>query len=1070
MSKKLTISILTTLTLILIWVKVIEGQSDNTKYKEESADFDSYINASISEILDFISIQRDLIVDKNLFHIQSNRLLALHYKQKKAIDSAAFYFEKALITPNYENEQQIALTAQCARDLGLLNNQLNQLEAAKFHFKLAQQYFSETKLLVHAKNAQNQYAEVLRKQGQSDSALLILNQIISETESVDSLYFPLALALEYKGRLLMQNKSYFESAKYHTRAYNLLKHDTVYASSWKALILNSLYFVYNRLENHPKSIQYLEESKRIYESEEKVSPLNMASLYHNLGNAYKKQGDISLALHYLRGALSINKKLLPSDHPKLINNHLLLGLIYKAQANYAEAIEALKPIVLLNNDESLDITHNRLLANFYTADSYLYLEQNDSCNKYLFHIEQFLSQQKESDPLLEQFLAYRKGNLYKQKGLLDSSLHFFHYAWHSTKTLHYAEQKVHEMQSVLQLAKNHLLLNQLDSCYFYTQILVAHTINDSLRYEKTDYDLEIIKLRTLDLLASYHHQKWLRNKTEADKIKSLTFNQETFDHLRSIKSNFKEKESEISINALHHELFDAGLHRLYSFYTDSKSSDPVSMAMNIIETRQYILLKSAFKRNYLKDSHLIPANELEKEDSLEASILYNEKILFLNRTNTDSVYEALNTDKETLNNLRKSWTTKYPDYYKLVYEDEIVNLKETQSLLGSNQQLIAFHLGEDATYVLSLTKDSYSFTKNNKKVSAQDVSEFKRLLLDRTIDFTTFENQAQNLYNELFIGTILSKPNLVIIPHGHLSYIPFEVLVSPKKDKAENFKDLNYLIKNYNISYTFAASMVSFGNRLKYRKQKGVLGIAPDYAELPSSNRGLPEFGKLLFNKNEVKNIQNIFGGKVLEDSSAHILQIQKEKSKYAGIHFAAHAVIDERNPDFSYLALDGAATNDSNKLFIKDLYNQQWKNEMVVLSACETATGHLMQGEGIISLGRAFTFSGTKSVVSSLWKINDQSTSVLMGCFYNYLKKNKRKDEALRLAKLEFMNNQKNQNLSHPYYWAAFVLYGDNEKMYPTFNWWWMAAGILIFGFLMWVFVIKPRGIFIRSKSLSKN
>jgi CHAT domain-containing protein len=550
----------------------------------------------------------------------------------------------------------------------------------------------------------------------------------------------------------------------------------------------------------------------------------------------------------------------------------------------------------------------------------------------------------------------------------------------------------------------------------------------------------------------------LLEKTEEYKTKSLLLNQETIDLFKSVKSLLAEQESEISLNALHHELFDAGMRRLHTFYADEPSSELIDMALNIIELRQNVLLKSAFKRNYLKDSHFIPMAELEKEDSLQAVVLFAEKMMLLRPINKDSVFKIINTSNESLISLRNNWKQQYPNYYQLVFEDQAVSLKETQSLLNKDQQLIAFHVSDNGTYSISITKNNFAFDFIKKPLKPREVVSLKEVLQDKNTGHSAFESQAKNMYDKLFTANSLSKTDLILIPHRHLSYVPFEVLVEKANHAATNFSDLNYLVKRFNISYTFSVSLASYGSKLKYKNKKGVLAVAPAYNEPFDNKRAGIKLSKLLFNQLEAKSILDIFGGKMLADSNSKMQQIIAEKNKFSGVHFAAHAIIDEANPDFSYLALGGDSAN--SKLFIKDLYNQPWQNEMVVLSACETATGHLMQGEGIISLGRAFTFSGAKSVVSSLWKINDQSTSELMGYFYGYLKQKKNKDEALRLAKLDFMANQKNQKMSHPYYWAAFVLYGDSGKMFHPSYFWFVVLGIGIIGFSIWFYKRANKGV----------
>ena len=102
-----------------------------------------------------------------------------------------------------------------------------------------------------------------------------------------------------------------------------------------------------------------------------------------------------------------------------------------------------------------------------------------------------------------------------------------------------------------------------------------------------------------------------------------------------------------------------------------------------------------------------------------------------------------------------------------------------------------------------------------------------------------------------------------------------------------------------------------------------------------------------------------------------------------------------------------------------------QLNAHLVTLSACETAVGREMGGEGLLGLTRAFQFAGARTVLSSLWNVSDASTATLMKRFYSYLRQGKTKDEALRSAQLDLLRSRK-EGFSHPYYWAGFSLYGD--------------------------------------------
>ncbi|MGB3586283.1 MAG: CHAT domain-containing protein, partial [Tunicatimonas sp.] len=129
-------------------------------------------------------------------------------------------------------------------------------------------------------------------------------------------------------------------------------------------------------------------------------------------------------------------------------------------------------------------------------------------------------------------------------------------------------------------------------------------------------------------------------------------------------------------------------------------------------------------------------------------------------------------------------------------------------------------------------------------------------------------------------------------------------------------------------------------------------------------------------------------------------------------------------------------------------LYTLQLRSNLAVLSACETGTGQLARGEGIMSLGRAFKYAGCPNVAMSLWKVNDRTTQRIVQSFFEQLAEGADKDVALQQAKLSFLNKAKGP-LAHPYYWASLVLIGDdlplNDSSLPHYYAIFIGLGLLI-------------------------
>jgi CHAT domain-containing protein len=119
-------------------------------------------------------------------------------------------------------------------------------------------------------------------------------------------------------------------------------------------------------------------------------------------------------------------------------------------------------------------------------------------------------------------------------------------------------------------------------------------------------------------------------------------------------------------------------------------------------------------------------------------------------------------------------------------------------------------------------------------------------------------------------------------------------------------------------------------------------------------------------------------------------------------------------------------------RLYVRDIYNLHLRADLVTLSTCESALGELQPGEGLIGLTRAFAFAGAKSIVSSLWQVNDASTEELMVSFYiNMTRKKMFKDQSLGTATRVYLKDSTLSNeLKHPFFWAAFNVLGNQSAL----------------------------------------
>ncbi len=243
---------------------------------------------------------------------------------------------------------------------------------------------------------------------------------------------------------------------------------------------------------------------------------------------------------------------------------------------------------------------------------------------------------------------------------------------------------------------------------------------------------------------------------------------------------------------------------------------------------------------------------------------------------------------------------------------------------------------------------------------------------------------------------------LIIVPAGLLYYLPFQVLVM----------ESGRLVDSYAISYLPSASSLAYLPRKSARPKNLFLGALGDVsiegqAPLPGTLR-------------EVAGIARLYPGAEL----ATKLDFTHERARTAlmrnaAVHFATHGLLDQQAPLFSAL-LTAGGSGEPPRLPLYELADLGIHARLVVLSACETGLGKLSGGDEISGLTRTLLISGANTVVSSLWKVSDDSTAMLMQGFYRRLRRGVSPARAMRDSTLEVR-----RQFTHPFYWAPFIVTG---------------------------------------------
>ena len=396
--------------------------------------------------------------------------------------------------------------------------------------------------------------------------------------------------------------------------------------------------------------------------------------------------------------------------------------------------------------------------------------------------------------------------------------------------------------------------------------------------------------------------------------------------------------------------------------------------------------------------------------------------------------------KANYNRFLDSLDSKYKIYFKSIKPAEIISLDSFQNnIKNSKHAYIEYILGEKEGFGMLITKDKVDlFTIPDVDSLRTEISELKLLLkapIATYADKDAYNSLSYSIYSTLFpeqVKTNIIDKSLTIIPDDVLHNIPFEALQTSTSDN-------DYLIFKHQISYANSLTFLSQNKNTKRENTKNAIGFAPIHftTDLPPLENSITELKQL-----------NLFkDAELFVENNATKQNLFKNLNDYKLVHISTHASNDKfREP---YLALNDSLVN------INELYLTKNTADLVVLSACETANGDLYKGEGVLSLSRSFFNTGAKSVASTLWSIDDKSSSELMASFYSNLNKGDSKSEALHEAKLDYLKSHSLSERS-PYYWASFVLVGDTSPIdfYQDYTIYYVIIGLsLLFSiiFFLW-------------------
>ncbi len=808
------------------------------------------------------------------------------------------------------------------------------------------------------------------------------------------------------------------------------------------------------IRNYEKALEWADQALRITQQyPDSVDAKDKAALYLTKGVAYTWLADYEQARSYLEKAEScydniINKD---NDYVVVLNNlgtvYHFLGLKDKSYSYYEKGVKLLsrkftkEGFTIINNyaiilgNDSLEHKGELLLSDYLKKVRPSQVKEPHYYYKTLSCYADYLRE-------------YRINESLAKKIYLDCFSYLNTHPWDKENRdniiLGYT-------LSLYQNGQNRIALDSIQTLLFPRKVLkesdYPYKNPDSLKADG----------RSLKILVTKYRILWSEYRKTSD-IKVLQAAAQTseliIEILEKIRLSIGEEGSRLLLGDKYRNSYMDAIMCLNECYSKTNDKQYLEKAFKYSEKSKVANLLAS-TREMRAMQNFIPASLADMEKDLQwnigsfSSTLAEEE----NQDSPDSLKirllkDQIRTSVERRDSLIRVFEKNYPDYYSIKFNSNVVGMNDLPGIIGRNKNYLSYIVSDSLLYTfISNRKYNQVIIQRIDTSFNEIVAGFRKILTSPDLDeksfseFKMYQVYGYKLYSRLIepVKKYLISNNLIISPDYILSYLPFETFLTGETNNNDLiYSTLPYLTNDYNISYAYSATLLAENRKVNQSMRNSAIVFSPSYnspidldsipIERQASNRILKALPAA---REEAEYVSEITRGTLFTDSSATDSNYKKMAGSFDIIHLAMHTYIDIQNPIMSRLFFSGLNSNSSlNSMSAFEIYGISLKAKMVVLSSCNTGVGNLRRGEGILSLARGFIYSGSKSVVMSLWEVDDKSGTDIVKSFYRYLKNGYSKSEALRKARIDYLRNSGTVR-SFPYFWSTLVIYGDDSPVY---------------------------------------
>jgi tetratricopeptide (TPR) repeat protein len=909
------------------------------------------------------------------------------------------------------------------------------------------------------------------RNGNYDQALEFYNKALSiQIETLGGRHPDLGWSYAHIGEIHTISGNYDMAFNFYNKAL-FLRLDTLGdLHPYVAWSYGSIGQIYKRKGNYQKALEFFNKALSIRLIVLEENHPDIAWTYNSIGSIYEHQNDFDLALEFYTEALAIELIKYGDYHPDVAQTNNNIGNVYNAKGEYDRALEYCNKALFIwhekfgNNHPDVAVAYNNI-GNIYESKSD-YIHAIECYNKAL---SIWISTHGEKHPRVA--LSYSNlGDIYEKMGEFDRAFAYYQKAlaiqldvlgnkhplvantYKNLGVIYFQQEDIIKALDYFQKSVIALIPSFSDNDYYHNPPL---TNSFSDRY----------LLSALVYKAGAFRELFNQDPTTPQNLRmALSSYQLVSELIKEMRYSYKSEGSKLLLGEKAADIYDNAIYTTLIFsQLKDKSSDLKEQSFIFAEESKSAVLFQSLQESHSRQFTGISDSLLEKEKDLRIDLTFykteiqKEKLIrgeqnSLKLQNYENLMFSLS---RTYEKLIEQLEHTYPEYYDLKYKTETAAVSDIQKFIDNRTALLEYFLGDSSIYIFAITKDHFDVKSIKRDFT------FNTSLNSLVNSFKTMSGKSDYLENAVLLykflitpveSQISNKQKWIIIPDGELYKIPFEALLSKPVSSPEEaeYTDLDYLVKEHEISYHYSATLYlkSWGEVQTY--EKDFVGFAPVFskgnATVASDGNSLFSFeslkamwdmvtrdgrnlDELKYSETEVIQIRSMFAtGKsrvfVHQDASEDNFKKNLRSTKY--VHVATHGFMRSDNPKLSNLIFSQPDSSEKNKedgiLYSGETYNLDLDADLLILSACQTGTGKLASGEGIMALTRGFLYSGTNNIIASLWRVFDEHTSLMMVELYKQILEGKSYSAALRDAKLQMINNK---TTARPQSWASFILIG---------------------------------------------